>query len=66
HNLVRQRARLMVQIRRLLHQTMPGFADLFVDDKLYRSSIAMPVALQLTSAEVIRCAGVDEIAKHLT
>ncbi len=65
HNLVRQRARLMVQIRRLLHQTMPGFADLFVDDKLYRSSIAMPVALQLTSAEVIRCAGVDEIAKHL-
>jgi len=65
HNLVRQRARLMVQIRRLLHQTMPGFADLFEDDKLYRKSIAMPVALQFSSAEAIRCAGVDGIAKHL-
>jgi transposase len=65
HNLVNQRARLMVQIRRLLHQTMPGYADLFDDDKLYYKSIAMPVALQFPSAERIRCAGVDGIAKHL-
>jgi transposase len=65
HNLVKQRARLMVQIRRLLHQTMPGFADLFEDDKLYHKSIALPVALQFASAEAIRCAGVDGIAKHL-
>ena len=65
HNLVKQRARLMVQIRRLLHQTMPGFADLFDDDKLYHKSIAMPVALQFSSAEAIRCAGVQGIAKHL-
>ena len=65
HNLVKQRARLMVQIRRLLHQTMPGFADLFEDDKLYHKSIAMPVALQFSSAEAIRHAGVDGIAKHL-
>ncbi|MCP4887772.1 MAG: IS110 family transposase, partial [Planctomycetaceae bacterium] len=36
HNLVKQRSRLMIQIRRLLHQTMPGFADLFDDDKLFR------------------------------
>jgi hypothetical protein len=36
HNLVKQRSRLMVQMRRLLHQTMPGFADLFEDDKLFR------------------------------
>ena len=35
HNLVKQRSRLMVQMRRLLHQTMPGFADLFEDDKLF-------------------------------
>jgi hypothetical protein len=43
HNLVKQRARLMVQIRRLLHQTMPGFADLFVDDKLFNKSITPTV-----------------------
>jgi transposase len=65
HNLVKQRARLMVQIRRLLHQTMPGFADLFEDDKLYHKSIAIPVALQFSSAEAIRHAGVAGIAKHL-
>jgi transposase len=65
HNLVKQRARLMVQIRRLLHQTMPGFADLFEDNKLYHKSIALPVALQFASAEAIRRAGVDGIASHL-
>ena len=66
HNLVKQRARVMVQIRRLLHQTMPGFADLFEDDKLFYKSIAMPVALQFSSAEAIRRAGVAGIAKHLS
>jgi transposase len=65
HNLVKQRARLMVQMRRLLHQTMPGFADLFEDDKLYHKSIALPVALKFASAEAIRCAGVKGIASHL-
>ena len=35
HNLVKQRSRLMVQIRRLLHQTMPGFADVFDEDKFF-------------------------------
>ena len=65
HNLVKQRARLMVQIRRLLHQTMPGFADQFEDDKLYQKSIALPVALQFPSAEAIRQAGVEGIARHL-
>jgi transposase len=66
HNLVKQRARLMVQIRRLLHQTMPGFADLFEDDKLFHKSIALAIALQFTSAEAIRRAGVDGIASHLS
>jgi transposase len=65
HNLVKQRARLMVQIRRLLHQTMPGFADLFEDDKLFHDSIAMPVALGFASAEEIRKAGVAGVAAHL-
>jgi transposase len=66
HNLVKQRARLMVQIRRLLHQTMPGYADLFEDDKLFHKSIGLPIALTFTSADAIRRAGVDGIASHLT
>jgi transposase len=66
HNLVKQRARLMVQIRRLLHQTMPGFADLFEDDKLFHKSIALAIALKFSSAEAIRRAGVDGIASHLS
>jgi transposase len=66
HNLVKQRARLMVQIRRLLHQTMPGFADLFEDDKLFHKSIALAIAVQFTSAEAIRQAGIEGIASHLS
>jgi transposase len=65
HNLVKQRSRLMVQIRRLLHQTMPGFADLFEEDKLFHKSIALPVALQFPSAEAIRQSGINDIANHL-
>jgi len=65
HNLVKQRSRLMVQIRRLLHQTMPGFADLFDEGKLFHHSIALPVALQFPSAEAIREAGVDGISRRL-
>ncbi|MCZ6653670.1 MAG: transposase [Planctomycetota bacterium] len=65
HNLVKQRARLMVQIRRLLHQTMPGFADLFEEGKLFRKSIALPIGLEFSSADAIRRAGVDGIASHL-
>ena len=65
HNLVKQRARLMVQIRRLMHQAMPGYADLFEDAKLYRRSIAMPVALAFDSAEAIRNAGVEGMAERL-
>lgn len=65
HNLVKQRARLMVQMRRLLHQTMPGFADLFGEDKLFHKSIALPVALSFSSAAALRQAGVGGVADHL-
>ena len=65
HNLVKQRGRLMVQMRRLLHEAMPGYADLWADEKLYSKSIALPVALQFSSAAAIRQAGVAGIAKHL-
>jgi transposase len=66
HNLVKQRARLMVQIRRLLHQTMPGFADLWEDEKLFHKSIALPVARNFPSAAAIRKAGVGGIAGSLS
>ncbi|MCG8586241.1 MAG: transposase [Pirellulales bacterium] len=65
HNLIKQRARLMVQIRRLLHQTLPGFADLWADDKLFHKSIALPVILKYTSADAIRAAGAGGIARYL-
>jgi transposase len=65
HNLVKQRARLKVQMRRLLHQTLPGFADLFEDDHLFHKSIGLPIAMQFTSAAAIRQAGIEGIASHL-
>ena len=65
HNLVRQRARLMVQMRRLIHLTMPGFADLFEDDGLFHRSIALPVAMKFSSAQAVSKAGVDGIASYL-
>lgn len=65
HNLVKQRSRLMVQIRRLLHMTMPGFADLFEVDNLFHKSIALPVTLRFPSAQALREAGVPGIASYL-
>ena len=65
HNLVKQRSRLMVQIRRLLHQVMPGFADLWEDDKMFHKSIALPVVLKFASADAIRKAGTDGITAYL-
>jgi transposase len=65
HNLVKQRSRLLVQMRHLLHQTMPGFADLFEEDALFRKSIAIPIALQFSSAEAIRRAGVSGMGRYL-
>lgn len=66
HNLVKQRSRLIVQIRRLLHQTLPGFADLFEDGQLFHKSIGLPIALEFSSAAAICRAGAAGIARHLT
>jgi transposase len=65
NNLVKQRSRLMVQIRRLLHETMPGFADLFEEDRLFHQSIALPIAMGFPSAVAIRGAAVAGIKEHL-
>ncbi len=65
HNLIKQQGRLKVQIRRLMHLTMPGYADLWEDDKLYHRSIAMPIALAFPSIQAIEKAGVSGMAAHL-
>jgi transposase len=65
HNLVKQQARLKVQIRRLMHQAMPGYADLWEDDKLYHKSVALPIAIAFPSAELIQKAGTEGLAVHL-
>lgn len=44
---------------------MPGFADLFEDDKLFSKSIALPVALRFSSSMAVKKAGVDGIASYL-
>ncbi len=64
-NLVKQRARLQIQVRCLLHQTMPGFADLFDDDKFFNKSIALVIAKHFSSAAAIQRAGVDGMASYL-
>ena len=64
-NLVKQRARLQVQVRVLMHQTMPGFADLFDDDKLFNKSIAIPIAKAFSSATAIKRAEVEGMTRHL-
>ncbi len=64
-NLVGQRSRLMVQTRHLLHLTMPGFAELFEDGRLFRQALALPIALRYPSAATIREAGTIEIAAWL-
>lgn len=64
-NLVRQRSRLQVQIRAVLHQVMPGYADLFAEEQFFKKSIAIAVARQFSSAEQIHAAGVDGISRYL-
>lgn len=63
--LVKQRARLNIQIRVLLHQTMPGYADLWKDDLLFKNSIALPIAKQFPSAESIKKARQSGMSKYL-
>ncbi|TWT84070.1 Transposase [Planctomycetes bacterium CA13] len=65
HNLVKQQARVKVQIRRIMHEAMPGYADPWEDDKLYHQSVALPIVIRFSSSEAIIKAGVDGISKHL-
>jgi transposase len=64
-NLVKQRSRLQVQIRNLMHQCMPGYDELFVLHKFFKESVAMPVAEKFSSAKAIERTGIDGIAEYL-
>lgn len=64
-NLVQQRSRLQVQIRAILHQAMPGYADIFGEDGFFDKSIAITVARQFGSADQIRAAGVQGLSRFL-
>ncbi|MEL7337032.1 MAG: transposase, partial [Planctomycetota bacterium] len=64
-NLVKQRARRQTQIRGLMHQCMPGYADVFSDDKFFGKSIAIPVATHFQTAAAIDAAGPQQIAQTL-
>lgn len=63
--LVKQKARLQIQIRQLMHQSMPGYADLFEDDNFFNKSIAISVAKKFSSAKEIHDAGVKGISAYL-
>lgn len=64
-NLVKQRAKLQVQIRNLIHQTMPGFADLFIQHQFFKKSVAIPIAKAFPSAVLIGKAGTSKMADSL-
>ncbi|MEQ1906163.1 MAG: transposase [Pirellulaceae bacterium] len=55
----------MVQTRRLMHMTMPGYADLWEVDKFFHNSIAIDLAKRFPSASEIRNAGIRGIAQAL-
>ncbi len=63
--LVKQRAKLQVQIRTMMHQCMRGYDDLFIQHKFFKGSVAMPLAKKFSSAAAIKQANVDGLAKHL-
>lgn len=64
-NLVKQRSRIQVQVRAMMHQSMPGYADLWEDDKLFNRSIGMPIAKQFSSSDAIKKAKQKGMASFL-
>ena len=64
-NLVKQRAKLQVQIRNMMHESMPGYDELFIQHHFFKKSVAMPVAKKFSTAAAIKRAGADGLAKHL-
>lgn len=64
-NFVKQRSKFQVQVRVLMHQSMPGYADLWEDGKLFNGSIAMPIAKRFSSADAIKKAKQKGMASFL-
>lgn len=56
-DLVKKVSTVQQQLREHLHATLPGFAGLFESDKLWSSSVAMPLARRLASPGAARQLG---------
>jgi transposase len=64
-DLVEKRAKLQCQIRHHLHRCLPGYADLFSSDNLWRRPTGMTIARHATTPHAIRQAGVDGVSRWL-
>lgn len=64
-DLVQKRAKLQCQIRHALERCLPGYADLFPDDNLWKQSLPLRVARRAGSAEALRAAGVSGVTQWL-
>ena len=64
-DLVKKRAKLQSQIRQALERCLPGYADLFPEDDLWKRPVPMAVARHAVRPEVIRVAGVSGVERWL-
>jgi transposase len=64
-DLVKKRSKLQCQIRQALERCLPGYADLFIDDDLWKRPVPMAVARHAVRPEIIRAAGVSGVQRWL-
>ncbi len=64
-DLVKKRAKLQSQIRQALESCLPGYADLFPEDDLWKRPVPMAVARHAVHPEVIRAAGISAVQRWL-
>ena len=64
-DLVEKRAKLQYQIRQYLERCMPGYAELFGGDDLWKWPTALAVARNATTADTIRRAGIPGVTGWL-
>ena len=63
-DLVRKSSALCCQTREHLHQMMPGYAELF-EERLWTSTLAMPIAIRFHSAQAVLNAGLEGLESFL-
>lgn len=64
-DLVQKRSKLQCQIRQYLERCLPGYADLFPDDNLWKQSLPLYVVRRAGTAEALRAAGVRGVEQWL-